>query len=86
MAEPIKCINCPNMCGPGGAKGLCSRCYVYKKRNGKLPPSEPFKGYGFFKSLHLRINDDQERRYTKAAKRARADLSTWARNVLDANA
>ena len=34
------CSHCSAPVGPGGAKGLDARCYVYQRRNGTLPPVE----------------------------------------------
>lgn len=39
MGKPA-CSNCPAPLAPGGAGGLCPRCYRYRNRTGRLPPAE----------------------------------------------
>ena len=77
----LDCSNCGRLAGPGGATGLCSRCYQHRRRHGELPAPELIHT-DKVERLVVRIEVELLRLVEASAKRAGEDVSTWVRGVL----
>lgn len=78
VREP--CTNCNTPIDANGAKGLCARCYQYRRRNGYLPPAELIEretGDPFMLLLPAELRKKIER----AAGKERVSLAEWIRSA-----
>jgi hypothetical protein len=77
------CSNCPRPLGPGGALGLCPRCYTFRRRHDKqLPPAESFRPGGMTEPLALRVDPELLKLVVERAAAEGLTLSAWVRRAL----
>ena len=62
----MTCRNCFAVIKPGGAKGLCGRCWKYERRHGELPPvarERRSEGLGAQQTIRLDTADAEHVRF-----------------------
>lgn len=76
------CTNCGRVIAPGGAKGLCGRCWKYQRRNGTLPSPALARRGGFTAALTLNLTPELLRELKAIARTEKTTPRELARAAL----